>query len=91
MAKYDDLLLILQDEEVYSAGLIVQLAQDIGYAKTREALLRIRLSLNNKCYRYEFPKTGDGWVRIAGQGPTPGWFGKRWKSLIKIEEEPPSV
>lgn len=82
MAKYDDLLALLEDETIYSPGQIVRFAQAIGYADTRDALLRIRISLNNKSMRYEFPRMGDGWVRLDGQGPTPGWYGRRWKATI---------
>lgn len=82
MNKYDDLLVQLKEREVYSAGAIIRFAQEIGYATTHLALLRIRINLNNKATRYQFPTLGDGWVHIKGQGPTPGWFGWRWKTLI---------
>lgn len=82
MAKFDDLLVRLDDDTVYSAGLIVRFAEARGYAQTWKELLRIRISLNCKCNRYGFPRLGDGWVRLEGQDPTPGWFGWRWKAVI---------
>ncbi len=81
MAKYDDLLLILEDDVIYSAGLIVRRAGEMGYADTWETRLRIRISLNTKARRQGFLSTGDGWVKLEGQGPTPGWYGWRWKEI----------
>lgn len=83
MAKYDDLLLLLDDDTIYSAGLIVRFAKERGYANTPQELLRIRISLNTKATRQAFPTTGDGWIRLEGQGPTPGWFGWRWKTIVE--------
>ncbi len=77
--KYDDLLARLNDEEIYSAGSIIRLAQETNYANDHESLLRIRVSLNRFSSLRDFPKTGDGWIRIKGQGLTPGWYGWRWK------------
>ncbi len=79
MAKYDDLLLLLDDTKIYSAGLIVRFARERGYAHSYEDLLRIRISINGRAMRLGFPRNGDGWVRLEGQGPTPGWYGWRWK------------
>jgi hypothetical protein len=82
MSKYDDLLIQLEDEVLYSAGAIIRFAQDSDYARLQQALLRIRISLNTRATRYGFPELGDGWIRLRGQGPTPGWFGWRWKSTV---------
>jgi hypothetical protein len=87
MRKYDDLLLALEDERLYSAGLIIRLAQDLKYEMDPVLLLRIRISLNNRATQSEFPNLGDGWVRLPGQGPTPGWFGWRWKTLAGVIKE----
>lgn len=85
MSKYDDLLIQLEDEVLYSAGAIIRFAQDSDFAQGQQALLRIRISLNTRATRYSFPELGDGWVRLRGQGPTPGWFGWRWKSTISAK------
>ncbi len=77
--KYDDLLSLLADDEIYSAGAVIRVAQETGYAADRSTLLRIRVSLNRFTSMRNFPKTGDGWIRIDGQGLTPGWYGWRWK------------
>lgn len=82
MGKYDDLLKRLEDNEIYSAGLVASLAKKIGYASADQALLRIRISLNSRARGNGFPRLGDGWVRLPGQGYTPGWCGWRWKTLI---------
>lgn len=82
MYKYDDLLERLHNDELYSAGLIVQLARLSAYLNDPPALLRLRLTLNARAGRAPFDRAGDGLVRLAGQAPTPGWFGWRWKTLI---------
>lgn len=82
MRKYDDLLKQLDDDQVYSAGLILRFAQQINYAHNRQDLLRIRIGLNSRAMKMGFASLGDGWVRLEGQGLTPGWFGWRWKTLI---------
>lgn len=92
MAKYDDLLLLLEDNVIYSSGLIVQSAEKMGYATAWEARLRIRISLNTRTKRQGFPTLGDGWVKLEGQGPTPGWFGWRWKmTVIPMDGTPPNM
>lgn len=87
MRKYDDLLLALEDERLYSAGLIIRLAQELNYETDPSILLRIRISLNTRATQGEFPNLGDGWVRLPGQGPTPGWYGWRWKTLVGVTKD----
>ncbi len=85
MSKYDDLLLQLEDQTLYSAGSIIRFAQHSQYAHMPLELLRIRISLNTRATRNRFPELGDGWVRLQGQGPTPAWFGWRWKAIVVPE------
>lgn len=82
MAKYDDLLASLDNDELYSAGKIVQMARLNHQLTAFSDLLRLRINLNARATQGQFPDEGDGWVKLPGQGPVPGWFGWRWKGLI---------
>ncbi len=82
MYKYDDLLEQLHNDELYSSGRIVQLARARVYLTEVRALLRMRIALNARANRACFDSAGDGLVKLAGQAPTPGWFGWRWKKLV---------
>lgn len=82
MAKYDDLLEKLNNDELYSAGSIVALARETAYMTEYNGLLRIRITLNARAARASFVSQSDGWVKLPRQSPTLGWYGWRWKGLI---------
>lgn len=92
--KYRPILLQLENEDLYTPATIADHAKKSGYMKglrredERLARQRIRIALGRYSNNHGFPDEGDGFVTIAGQAPTPGWFGRRWKEALQREEEP---
>jgi len=83
--KYKAFLIELEDDEVYTPAKIVRCGEERGLFRhlNGEALAKARVRVRHTLSRFRanhfFPEEGDGMVRIQGQSPTPGWYGKRWK------------
>ena len=80
--KYADLLNKLEDDGLYTPATIARLGlSDFLGDETDEKLVmqRIRIAMVRYSNLHEFPDEGDGFVKISGQAPVPGWFGWRWK------------
>jgi len=85
--KYAAILWSLPDDELFSPATIAARAREIGLvgpaqdeARLKLLLQRIRISLGRLTHNHDFPRDGDGWVRVWGQGPIAGWCGWRWKT-----------
>lgn len=72
--KYRHLIWKLDEDKYYSPARIARLS---GLDKQHQQ--RIRITLARYATKHHFPHEGDGIVTLSGQGPTPGWSGKRWK------------
>ena len=89
--KYKDLLLSLEDDDIYTPSTIATLAKHCGMFKPekedprarRLEHHRIRITMGRFSNNNNFPNDGDGQVTVKGQPPIPGWFGWRWKAAIK--------
>ena len=79
--KYKHIIEPLEDETVYSPGLIAREAIKAGILE-KEDQLKARHTLARLAKNHFFPSEGDGFVRIPGQASIPGWHGKRWKAAI---------
>ena len=77
--KYAYLLKQLEDHRLYSAATIANL--ETGADSTQKH--KIVKSLSRLTKRHGFPNLGDGWIEIKGQAPTRGFYGERWKTLLK--------
>ena len=83
--KYNKLIVQLEDDVLYTPASIAVFAVDCGFigADAPEVLRRkkqrVRISLGRFSNNHAFPDEGDGMLRLAGQAPTPAWFGWRWK------------
>ncbi len=87
--KYVCYLKLLNEEDVYSAGSVVQLGFAHGLVEpglSREAKknyqIKVRHALSHLTVRHGFPNEGDGWVRLKGQPPTVAWYGARWQAAM---------
>ncbi len=95
--KYVNILAALNDHDLYSPALIARTAKDedllgsLLEEETNEALVqkRIRVAMIRSSKIYGFPPEGDGLVRLVGQAPVPGWFGWRWKKILKGKKPMP--
>jgi len=88
--KYARFLETLEDYTTYSPALIVAHGEALGLfpdslnrEELRMAKQRVRITMGRLSYNHNFPVGGDGLVFIDGQAPVPGWFGFRWKSVLK--------
>ena len=89
--KYRDLLLSLEDDDIYTPSTIATLAKNRGMFESawddpkgiRLEHQRIRITMGRFSNNNNFPDKGDGQVVVPGQPPIPGWFGWRWKAAIK--------
>ena len=86
--KYREILLHLEDDDLYTPAAIARFAAEADLIKESEralrkiALQRIRVAMGRYSNNHLFPDEGDGMVTLRGQSPTPGWFGWRWKAEI---------
>jgi len=84
--KYNKLLVLLGDDELYTPASIALFAVTCGFVeegradKMRMEKQRIRIALGRFSNNHAFPDEGDGMLRLPGQAPTPAWFGWRWKA-----------
>ena len=44
---------------------------------------RIRVNLQRIIKANGFPPEGDGNIKLPDQAPFPGWFGERWRAVLK--------
>ncbi len=86
--KYREILLRLEDHDLYTPATIARFAETLGLvegsekADRRLLLQRIRITLCRFSNYHNFPDEGDGMITLRGQAPTPGWFGWRWKAAL---------
>ncbi|CAM2067762.1 hypothetical protein SCOR_20440 [Sulfidibacter corallicola] len=88
--KYAPFLLALDDDQVYSPATIVRHGEEKGILEPwgddpedyRRLKIKIRHSLARFSKNHGFPDEGDGIVTLAGQAPTRGWLGSRWKEAV---------
>lgn len=88
--KYSELILALDDKEVYTAHSIAEFALEVGFIQSpsmeqqKLEKLRIRLSMTQMRQRKEdiFPLAGDELRSSRGQAPLPAWYGWRWKKAM---------
>ena len=86
--KYRQLLDILDDATIYSPGSIVRNGEEkgllppLGPADQSQRRLRIRHTLCRYAVNHKFPRPGEGWVKLDGQAPVPGWYGDTWKAAL---------
>jgi len=85
--KYAHLLIALEDNVVYSPALVARYGEIKGILRTdlspkqlQKQRVRIRHTLARYRINHEFPKDGDGHVRLPGQSISVGWYGRRWKA-----------
>jgi len=88
--KYRHFLLLLKDDQLYSAASITRYGQSLGLfgpGLKKEALAlakqRVRVAMGRLAQSHAFPTYGDGQVKLPGQAATPAWLGKRWKAVLK--------
>ena len=82
--KYRNVLLSLDDHDLYTPAAIVRHALDRKMIDNKPlAITRLRITLSRYSQNHQFPKAGDGLVTIKGQAPTPGWWGHRWKDELE--------
>ncbi len=85
--KYAHIIESLNDEALYSPATIARFAGANGLLPIVEkAQQRVRVAMGRLRAYHDFPKHGDGTIRLSGQCPKPGWFGRRWKLLILGED-----
>lgn len=89
--KYKEIIEALNPDELYSAAKIVRFAEatemlvphleeDLPEDAAMElAKRRIRITLGRFSSNRGFPRRGDGTVRLKGQPPVRGWYGRRWQ------------
>ena len=83
--KYALVLWSLHDDELYTAATVANraVALELVDASSEKRIeldrQRIRIAMGRYANNHEFPDNGDGNVRLRGQAPTPGWWGRRWK------------
>lgn len=97
--NYCEIIEGLSDFQCYSPasiayfGLRHQLVKKpTPHTADKTMILRIRTTLARFAAVY-MPESGDGHVRVSGQGVGPGWFGWRWKQAYLQEicpQVPPS-
>ena len=86
--KYDHLIEMLEEDQLYSPATIAAFAKDHGMLNHAGKGLkplqiqRIRIAMGRLSNNHEFPDEGDGYVKIPGQAHTPAWFGWRWKLVL---------
>lgn len=92
--KYKEIIEALNPNELYSAAKIVRFAEASEMLNDHleedlppEAALdlakrRIRITLGRFSSNHGFPRRGDGTVRLKGQPPVRGWYGKRWQEKL---------
>ena len=77
----------LKRNKVYSSASIVRLLEEKGFFKNKEDVVRLkrnmRVSLNRISIKRKFCRKGDGLVRLEGQKPTVGWYGKHWIQALQ--------
>ena len=89
--KYQGLLNSLDPSAIYTASMIADIGMNgmlqaecpntEGLPKKEWLFLirrRARIALGRFVRMYNFPREGDGLVRIKGQANLWGWTGKRW-------------
>ena len=84
------MVMVLDEDQLYSAGMIARMAREQGLLKgyqdpdepVEEAVLqqRIRIALGAFTRYRDFPREGDGMIVLPGQPAVPGWFGWRWQN-----------
>jgi len=83
--KYDEVLMSLQDEALYTPADIADLAMAMGIGRELPEVdaklmrTRIRMTMGRYGKNHHFPTEGDGMVQRRGQAPTPAWRGRRGK------------
>ena len=86
--KYDHLIEMLEEDQLYSPATIAAFAKDhgmlnhAGKAPKPLQIQRIRIAMGRLSNNHKFPDDGDGFLKIPGQAPVPAWFGWRWKAAI---------
>lgn len=84
---YKDLVLSLEDDRLYSASTIAQLAfegEGINFKKARKPTrVNLRHSLCLLARQADFPREGDGLVFQRGVAAASAWYGKRWKQACR--------
>ncbi len=79
----------LFEETIYTPARIARFALVNGFIMANETegirleFLRLRVALARLTNNHAFPDKGDGYVRLPGQSPCPGWHGWRWDSIRK--------
>jgi len=85
--KYREILAQLDDDKLYAPKMIATRAWISGQIGSDRERQRLLSSLGSLIKRHGFPEKGDGMVRPAGQQPQPGWFGWRFKDVLKKKDE----
>ncbi|MDJ0836551.1 MAG: hypothetical protein QNK37_08535 [Acidobacteriota bacterium] len=81
--KYAHIIQALDENTLYSPATIARFAEANGLLPIVEhALQRVKVSMGRLRAYHSFPQGGDGMIRLSGQSPKPGWYGRRWKLLI---------
>ncbi len=88
--KYDALLRVLEEEDLYCAASIVNNALKVkvwridnySWESVQRQKMRVRHSLARYSTNHKFPFVGDGLVFMKGQAPQRGWYGWRWKANL---------
>jgi len=94
--KYRHLIDILEDDTLYSPASIVRNGEEKGLLpvpdgdvpfspadqERSEQAMRIRHSLARFADNHKFPRPSEGFVKLFGQAPAPGWFGATWKAAL---------
>jgi len=82
----------LKNDEIYGPASIVQFAKDNRLLRAEDRhqekleKMRMRIVLGRLARKYGFPLNGDGLVAIPLlQVWVPGWFGWRWKQILRDE------
>lgn len=72
--RYLSLIMELEQDLLYSPSMIARMA-----GPNIDLRRRVRITMARYATKHKFPDYGDGIVVVAGQAPTPGWYGWRWQ------------
>jgi len=73
--KYDPIRSALADNKLYSPASIAQ----AFFADDEVARARCRRAHHRYAQYHQFPRRGDGIVKVKGKRHAPAWYGWRWK------------
>jgi len=81
--KYRAIIEGLDDDTLYTPSAVALRAFINGKVRSQKARVRLRNALSSMARYHGFPAEGDGLVKRVGQPPRRGWYGWRFKAVLK--------